>query len=109
MRSPPFFFSFPFSSQLALTGVGLILQEWDDVSEPREKIFNIPLVIVALLLAFIGVHLVRSNVSPEAVLSLLRDYAFVPWRFTFAFDNSAVAGVFSDGSFANTNTRDIAW
>lgn len=108
MRSPPFFFSFPFSSQLALTGVGLILQEWDDVSEPREKIFNIPLVIVALLLAFIGVHLVRSNVSPEVDLALLRDYAFVPGRFTFAFDKSAVAGVFSDGSLANTNTREIA-
>jgi membrane associated rhomboid family serine protease len=57
----------------------------------RERIFNLPPVVlwtVALLFAIEGIC---QLVSPESYLEILERFAFVPGRFTFAFDPDRVA------------------
>jgi membrane associated rhomboid family serine protease len=57
----------------------------------RERIFNLPPVVlwtVALLFAIEGLC---QLVSPESYLEILQRFAFVPGRFTFAFDPDRVA------------------
>jgi membrane associated rhomboid family serine protease len=56
----------------------------------RERIFNLPPVVlwtVALLFAIEGLC---QLISPEAYLGILQHFAFVPGRFTFAFDPDRV-------------------
>jgi membrane associated rhomboid family serine protease len=57
----------------------------------REKIFNIPLVVVALVLLLIGIHGLRQLLPAEQDVEILANLAFVPGRFTFAFDPDRVA------------------
>lgn len=47
----------------------------------REPIFNVPVVILALVGLFTAIHLGRSLLSPDADFRLILDYAFVPARF----------------------------
>ncbi len=57
----------------------------------RERIFNLPPAVlwtVALLFAIEGVC---QLVSPESFLEILQRFAFVPGRFTYAFDPARVA------------------
>jgi len=55
----------------------------------REPIFNIPTVVVALLFALAGVHLVRTLLlSTEQDVELLLTFAFIPARY----DSSIVLG-----------------
>ena len=55
----------------------------------REPIFNIPAVVVALLFALAGVHLVRTLLlSTEQDVELLLTFAFIPARY----DSSIVLG-----------------
>ena len=55
----------------------------------REPIFNIPTVVVALLFALAGVHLVRTLLlSSEQDVELLLTFAFIPARY----DSSIVLG-----------------
>lgn len=52
----------------------------------REKIFNIPFVVVALVLLLLGIHGLRQLLPLEQDFEILANLAFVPGRFTFAFD-----------------------
>src|ERR1700732_2325052 len=61
----------------------------------QERIFNLPPVvfwIVALLAAIEGLS---QLVTPEAYLEILRRFAFVPARFTFAFAPDRVCLAFN--------------
>ncbi len=60
--------------------------------EPRERLFNLPGVILWLIVAMGVIHAFRLHVlSNEEDLELLRAFAFVPARLTTLFDTSGVA------------------
>jgi membrane associated rhomboid family serine protease len=68
----------------------------DQQLPPREKIFNVPGVLLALLGVFTAIHVLRIYVlTPEEDARILALFAFVPGRFTYAFDPLAVSSVFS--------------
>ena len=51
----------------------------------REKIFNLPPVVVWIVALLAAIEGLSQLLSTEAYLELLRRFAFVPGRFTFAF------------------------
>jgi membrane associated rhomboid family serine protease len=67
----------------------------DSVQLSREKIFNLPAVVIALVALLIGIHGVRQLLSPEIDLELLALFGFVPGRFTFSFDPDRVSAAFN--------------
>ena len=59
----------------------------------REKIFNLPGVIVALVAVLLAIHALRDLLlTPETDAQLFRTFAYVAGRMTFSFDPDAVAG-----------------
>ncbi|SFK10320.1 rhomboid family intramembrane serine protease [Methylocapsa palsarum] len=60
----------------------------------REKIFNIPAVIAAIVVLLVAIEAVTQMVSPETYLGVLEHFAFVPGRFTYAFDPGLVSDAF---------------
>ena len=68
----------------------------DQQLPPREKIFNIPGVILASLVVLAAIHALRVYVlTPEQDDWVLSFFAFVPGRLTYAFDPAGVARAFS--------------
>lgn len=61
----------------------------------REKIFNLPPAVLALTGIFIGIEALSQFLSPESNVRLLQNLAFVPGRFTFAFNPDAVSAVYN--------------
>ena len=60
--------------------------------EPRERLFNLPGVILWLIVAMGAIHAFRLHLlSNEEDLELLRAFAFVPARLTTLFDANGVA------------------
>jgi len=66
------------------------------MSRQRERIFNIPGVVLALIVLLLAIHGLRELLTPEADLELLQRFAFVPGRFTFAFDPDKVSHAYND-------------
>jgi membrane associated rhomboid family serine protease len=62
----------------------------------REKIFNIPGVVLALIAVLLAIHGLRGLLTPETDLDILQRFAFVPGRFTFAFDPNKVSQAFNE-------------
>jgi membrane associated rhomboid family serine protease len=60
----------------------------------RQPVFNIPGVVVTLALVMVGVHLLRSVLSPQVDLWILELFAFVPDRFAAGGTDSAYLGGF---------------
>ena len=59
----------------------------------REPVFNVPGIVLSVLAALIGVHLLRTyGLSDADDGYFLRAFAFVPGQFTFALNPDAVAG-----------------
>jgi membrane associated rhomboid family serine protease len=56
----------------------------------REKIFNLPGVVTAVLLTLVLTHFFRTGLSAEADLQLLANFAFVPGRFGMLLDPAGV-------------------
>ncbi len=63
--------------------------------QQRERIFNLPGVVVALIAILFAIHGLRELLSPENDLDILRRFAFVPGRFTFAFDPDKVSRAYN--------------
>jgi membrane associated rhomboid family serine protease len=61
----------------------------------RERVFNIPGVVVAVCAMLIAIQALASVISPEAYSRILIRFAFVPGRFTFAFDPARVSAAFN--------------
>src|ERR1700761_2643927 len=61
--------------------------------EPRRRqpVFNLPGVVVAVVAVLAGIHLLRGALPAETDLGLLRDFGFVPGRFTALFAPDRVA------------------
>lgn len=57
----------------------------------REKIFNLPAVVLAAVVVLVGIHALREFLPPQSDFELLGKFAFVPGRFTYAFDPGPVA------------------
>jgi len=70
----------------------------------RERIFNIPLVVLAMILLLVGIHALRGFLSPEIGADLLVQLSFVPGRFTYAFDPERIAAAY-DALAATDETR----
>jgi membrane associated rhomboid family serine protease len=61
----------------------------------REKIFNIPGVVLVLVALLLGIHGLRQLLVPETDFTVLQRFAFVPARFTYAFDPERVSAAFN--------------
>jgi membrane associated rhomboid family serine protease len=72
------------------------------VRTDREKIFNIPLVVVALVVLLVGIHALRQLLPVEQDAEILANLAFVPGRFTYAFDPDRIAAVLDAASGAGS-------
>jgi len=76
------------------------------VRTQREKIFNIPLVVVALVLLLIGIHGLRQLLPAERDVEILANLAFVPGRFTYAFDPDRItAALDAAGAMSNSQVE----
>jgi len=67
------------------------MADWQPLPPRREKIFNIPGVVAAIVGLLLAIHALREFLSPETDLQILTRFAFVPGRFTFAFDPDVIA------------------
>jgi membrane associated rhomboid family serine protease len=67
----------------------------------RERIFNLPGVVVALIALLLAIQGLRGLLTPEQDLDILQRFAFVPGRFTFAFDPDKVSQAYN--ALAKTN------
>jgi membrane associated rhomboid family serine protease len=65
----------------------------------KEKIFNLPPAVLWMLALLVGIEAFCEIVPPESYLRILRTFAFVPGRFTYAFDPQRAALAF--GAIAN--------
>ena len=61
-----------------------------DQTSPRQPIFNIPASIVVLIALMAGIHVVREMLPMARDADVLARFAFVPGRFTAAFDPAGV-------------------
>ncbi|WP_051952569.1 rhomboid family intramembrane serine protease [Methylocapsa aurea] len=57
---------------------------------PKERIFNVPTVILYIIAALVLIEAICDFLPPEIFLKILQRFAFVPGRFTFAFDPDRV-------------------
>ncbi len=63
------------------------------VQPDRQRIFNVPLVLVILVGLMLGIHLLRQLLPLEQDIWTLIHFGFVPGRFTYAFDPGRIAKV----------------
>lgn len=61
----------------------------------REKMFNLPPVVFWIAALLIAIEGISQLVTPETYLDVLQHFAFVPGRFTFAFDPARVTDAFN--------------
>ncbi|WP_158807636.1 rhomboid family intramembrane serine protease [Beijerinckia sp. L45] len=61
----------------------------------RERIFNIPTVVVVICALLFLIQGLGDLIAPETYGRLLIRFAFVPGRFTFAFDPDRVSAAFN--------------
>ncbi len=63
----------------------------DTVPLRRERMFNIPAVVLVLCAILLAIQAIESLSTSETDFRLLVRFAFVPGRFTFAFDPDGVS------------------
>jgi membrane associated rhomboid family serine protease len=74
----------------------------------REKIFNLPGAVTALLLVFFLVHLARVALPGGLDIRLLATFAFIPGRFGFLYDPADVLTRLNDLSRASSDQAELA-
>jgi membrane associated rhomboid family serine protease len=62
---------------------------------PKERMFNLPPVVLWIMVVLAAIEGLSQYVSPETYLDILQRFAFVPGRFTFAFDPARVTAAFN--------------
>ena len=75
---------------------------------PRERIFNIPLVVLATILVLVGIHAVRGFISPELNADILANFSFVPGRFTYGFAPERIAATYDSLQATDATRAEIA-
>ena len=66
-----------------------------DLPPRRERIFNIPPVVIAVCVVLLAIHGIGTMLTAETYGRWLIRFAFVPGRFTFAFDPDRVSAAFN--------------
>jgi membrane associated rhomboid family serine protease len=67
-------------------------QELEPLQEERQPVFNLPLVVVLLIVSFLVIHAIRTYLlSYMQDANLLRELAFIPGRFALTFDPDGIA------------------
>jgi membrane associated rhomboid family serine protease len=74
----------------------------------REKIFNLPGVVTALLMVLFLVHLGRAALPGGVDLQLLATFAFVPARFAMLLDSSSVIAQLNDIARTSVDQAQLA-
>lgn len=62
----------------------------------REQIFNAPSVILGIVALLVAIQALSNAVAPGVYFEIVRRFAFVPGRLTFAFDPDLVAQALTD-------------
>ena len=70
-----------------------------------QPIFNVPAVVLGLIVGMALIHAGRQWLSEEADFRLLADYAFIPARLTLQFDPARIAGLLK--TLAGTGTSGL--
>jgi membrane associated rhomboid family serine protease len=73
----------------------------------RQRIFNVPGVIVALVGLMLGVHLLRQVLPLEQNIWTLVNFSFVPGRFTYHFDPDRILKVIAATQSADPTKAEI--
>jgi membrane associated rhomboid family serine protease len=77
------------------------------VQPDRQRMFNVPLVLVILVGLMLGIHLVRQLLPLEQDIWALIHFGFVPGRFTFAFDPVRIVKVIAAAQNADPTQGEI--
>jgi membrane associated rhomboid family serine protease len=75
---------------------------------PRERIFNVPLVVIAAIVLLVGIHALRDVLADSQSAELLAQFGFVPGRFTYAFDPQRVAAAYDSYAESDATRAAIA-
>lgn len=65
------------------------------MSRARERIFNVPRVILGIVAVLVVIEALCELVGPQRHFEILERFAFVPGRFTFAFDPDRVNAAYN--------------
>jgi membrane associated rhomboid family serine protease len=75
----------------------------------KERIFNLPPVVLWTVVLLVAIEGLSQLISPQAFLEVLQRFAFVPGRFTYAFDPERVSLAFNaiaeDAEFRTEEAR----
>jgi membrane associated rhomboid family serine protease len=77
------------------------------VQPDRQRIFNVPLVLIILVGLMLGIHLLRQLLPLEQDIWALIHFGFVPGRFTYAFDPGRIAKVIAAARDADSMQGEI--
>ncbi len=65
--------------------------EPDEARPQRQRIFNLPGIVLALAALLLGIHVLRNLLPLEQNLAILQYFSFVPGRFTAMFAPNQIA------------------
>lgn len=65
------------------------------MSRARERVFNVPRVVLGIVAVLIVIQAICGLAGPQRYLEILERFAFVPGRFTFAFDPDRVNAAYN--------------
>lgn len=74
----------------------------------RQPIFNVPGVVLGLVVLLFAIQLVTDWMNPMAQFHLLANFAFVPGRFTVAYDPALVAASFDAAAATSESAAELA-
>jgi len=77
------------------------------VQPQRQPIFNVPVVLVALVGLMIAIHALRQILPLEKDVWALVNFGFVPGRLTYLFDPARIAKVIAAGQAADPAQAEI--
>src|SRR5208337_3135256 len=74
----------------------------------RERIFNVPGVVLSLVVVLVAIQAICVLVEPLTEFKILAFFAFVPGRFTFAFDPDLVNAAFNQAADNSEEAAQLA-
>jgi membrane associated rhomboid family serine protease len=83
------------------------IAEGNAVRPQRQPIFNVPVVLVALLGLMIGIHLLRQFLPVDSDIWTLINFGFVPGRLTYRFDPVRIVQAIAAAQAADPTQADI--
>jgi membrane associated rhomboid family serine protease len=78
------------------------------MTQPRERIFNVPLIVLIAVVMLLGIHGLREFLTAEQNADLLAQFSFVPGRFTYAFDPGRITSAYEQLAGTDETRAEIA-